>query len=102
MDRTIEKNIELGRLDSIEHHLKLLKEGNSSITSDMQLIKQAIVGSEYTGGIGVIHTIKEMRNEIDKTNDEIALLKENIAFSKNIIKTIVGIISAYIVYLLTK
>ena len=97
-----EKILNDARFERMEHHLKLLKDSNTTISTDMGLIKTAIVGSEYTGGVGVIHTIKDIKDRMDKTEDEIALLKENLTFSKNIIKTIVGIISAYIVYLLTK
>lgn len=97
-----EKIITDARFDRMEIHLKLLKENNVIMTSDMHLIKTAIIGSEYTGGIGVIHTIKEIKERIDKADDEIKLLQENLNFSKNIIKTIVGIITAYIVYLITK
>jgi len=97
-----EKKITDARFERMEQHLKLLKDSNVSMSSDMSLIKTAIIGNEYTGGIGVIHSIKEMKDRMDKNEDEIALLKENLTFSKNIIKTIVGIISAYIVYLITK
>lgn len=102
MESEREKIINDSRFERMEHHLKLLKESNASMSSDMNLIKTAIVGNEYTGGVGVIHTIKEIKERIDRADDEIALLKENLTFSKNIIKTIVGIISAYIVYLITK
>lgn len=97
-----EKILNDARFERMEHHLKLLKDTNASISNDMSLIKSSLVGNEFTGGIGVIHTIKDIKDRMDKTEDEIALLKENLTFSKNIIKTIVGIISAYIVYLLTK
>jgi len=97
-----EKKINEARFERMEQHLKLLKDSNIVMSSDMHLIKTAIVGSEYTGGIGVIHTIKDIKERLDKADDDIALLKENLNFSKNIIKTIVGIITAYIVYLITK
>lgn len=97
-----EKILNDARFERMEHHLKLLKESSDSISGNMNLIKTTLVGNEYTGGVGVIHTIKEIKERMEKTEDEIALLKENLTFSKNIIKTIVGIISAYIVYLLTK
>jgi hypothetical protein len=90
------------RFERMEHHLKLLKEDSLSLSTDIKDIKKAIVGDQYTGGVGVVHDIREMKDRINKTDDEIALLKENIAFSKNIIKIIVGVISSYVLYLLTK
>lgn len=102
MEAEREKIINDSRFERMEHHLKLLKDSNALMSSDMNLIKTAIVGNEYTGGVGVIHTIKDIKDRMEKNEEEIALLKENLTFSKNIIKTIVGIISAYIVYLITK
>lgn len=102
MEAEREKIVNDARFERMEHHLKLLKDSNITMSSDMNLIKTAIVGNEYTGGVGVIHTIKDIKDRMDRNEEEIALLKENLTFSKNILKTIVGIISAYIVYLITK
>jgi hypothetical protein len=102
MEPEREKIMNDSRFERMEHHLKLLKDSNVTMSSDMSFIKTALVGNEFTGGVGVIHTIRDIKDRMDKADDEIALLKENLTFSKNIIKTIVGIISAYIVYLMTK
>lgn len=102
MESEREKIINDSRFERMEHHLKLLKESNALMSADMNLIKTAIIGNEYTGGVGVIHSIKEMKERMDKADDDIKLLQENLTFSKNIIKVIVGVFSAYIVYLITK
>lgn len=102
MEAEREKIVNDARFERMEHHLKLLKDSNITMSSDMNLIKTAIVGNEYTGGVGVIHTIKDIKERMDRNEEEIALLKENLTFSKNILKTVVGIITAYIVYLITK
>lgn len=102
MESEREKIINDSRFERMEHHLKLLKDSNALMSADMNLIKTAIIGNEYTGGIGVIHSIKEMKDRIDKQDDDIKMLQENLTFSKNIIKVIVGVLSAYIVFLITK
>lgn len=102
MEAEREKIVNDARFERMEHHLKLLKDSNITMSSDMNLIKTAIVGNEYTGGVGVIHSIKDIKERMDRNEEEIALLKENLTFSKNILKTVVGIITAYIVYLITK
>lgn len=102
MEAEREKIVNDARFERMEHHLKLLKDSNITMSSDMSLIKTAIIGNEYTGGVGVIHSIKDIKERMDRNEEEIALLKENLTFSKNILKTVVGIITAYIVYLITK
>lgn len=102
MESEREKIINDSRFERMEHHLKLLKDSNATMSNDMSFIKTALIGNEFTAGVGVIHTLKDIKERMDKADDDIKLLQENLTFSKNIIKTIVGIITAYIVYLITK
>jgi hypothetical protein len=97
-----EKIIHDARFDRMEHHLKLLKESNASQSSDISDIKTAVVGNEFSGGVGIIHRIKEIVDVQEKQGDDIALLKENLNFSKNIIKVLLTVITGYIGYLLSK
>jgi hypothetical protein len=102
MESEREKIIHDARFDRMEHHLKLLKESNLAQSSDISAIKTAVIGNEFSGGIGIIHRIKEIVDVQEKQGDDIALLKENLNFSKNIIKTLVGLLLSYIAYLFTK
>ena len=102
MEPEREKIIYDHRVDRIEGHLKQLKEDSEVMAQIMSQLKTAIIGNEFTGGVGVIHTIKELNERLGKAEDKISLLEENLSFSKNIIKILVGVITAYIAYLFTK
>jgi hypothetical protein len=102
MESEREKIIHDARIDRMEHHLKLLKESEILQSADISAIRIAVVGNEFSGGIGMIHRIKEIVEIQEKQGDEIALLKENLNFSKNIIKTLVALLLSYIAYLFTK
>jgi hypothetical protein len=102
MESEREKIIHDARFDRMEHHLKLLKESNLAQSSDISAIKTAVIGNEFSGGVGIIHRIKEIVEVQEKQGDDIALLKENLNFSKNIIKTLVALLLSYIAYLFTK
>lgn len=102
MESEREKLIYDNRVDRIEAHLKNLKEDSEAMSGNIYKITTAIIGNEFTGGIGVIHTLKDITERVAKSEDKIAMLEENLTFSKNIIKTLVGVITAYIVYLITK
>jgi hypothetical protein len=102
MESEREKIIHDARFDRMEHHLKLLKESNLAQSSDISAIKTAVIGNEFSGGIGIIHKIKEIVDVQEKQGDDISLLKENLNFSKNIIKTLVALLLSYIAYLFTK
>jgi hypothetical protein len=102
MEYEREKIIHDARFDRMEHHLKLLKESEISQSADISAIKTAVIGNEFSGGIGMIHRIKEIVEIQEKQGDDISLLKENLNFSKNIIKALVALLLSYIAYLFTK
>jgi hypothetical protein len=102
MESEREKIIHDARFERMEHHLKLLKESEISQSADISAIKTAVIGNEFSGGVGIIHRIKEIVEVQEKQGDDIALLKENLNFSKNIIKTLVALLLSYIAYLFTK
>jgi len=97
-----EKIINDARFDRMEQHLKLIKEDSMTLSSDVHQIKSAIIGSEYSGGIGLVHRIKQIDDRLSANEDKVALLEENLTFSKNIVKILIAIILSYIAYLFTK
>jgi hypothetical protein len=90
------------RLDKIEHHLELMKRSNSEMYENVSLIKTSLVGSEYSAGIGLVHSIKDIKERMEKTEDEISSLKENMNILKWIARSIGTIIIASIAYLIQK
>jgi len=102
MEDEREKIIHDARFERMEHHLKLLKDGSMTLSSDVNQIKSAIIGNEYSGGVGLVHKIKQMDDRLSGSEDKIALLEENLTFSKNIVKTLIALILSYIAYLFAK
>lgn len=90
------------RFDRMEHHLKLMKEKNSEMSESMTQIKTAIIGNEYSGGVGLIHSMKDIKDRMDKADDDIAILKDNMNILKWISRAIGTIIITSIAYLISK
>jgi hypothetical protein len=96
------KILENGRLDRMEQHLKLMKETAELMSAEMHKISSALVGNEYTGGVGIVHQMKHMREAIDKSKDDIDILKENMSLVKWLGSAIGGFVIAIIIYILQK
>lgn len=96
------KILEGGRLDRMEHHLKLMKDSAELMSAEMHKISSALVGNEYTGGVGIVHQMKSMRESIDKSKDDIDILKENMSLVKWLGSAIGGFVIAIIIYILQK
>jgi hypothetical protein len=90
------------RFDRMEQHLKLMKDKNNEMSESMTQIKTAIIGNEYSGGIGLIHTVKDIKERISQTEDDIAILKDNMNILKWISRAIGTIIITSIAYLISK
>ena len=90
------------RFDRMEQHLKLMKDRNLEMSESMTQIKTAIIGNEYSGGIGLIHSVKDIKERMQKTEDEIALIQDNMNILKWIARAIGTIIISSIAYLISK
>lgn len=97
-----EATTENKRLDRIEHNLKLTKESTEKISSELHNISSALVGNEYTGGIGIVHQMKKVNDVMEKCRDDIDILKENMSLVKWFGSAIGGIVIALIIYILEK
>ena len=56
--------LENGRLDRMEHHLKLMKESVERTNTEIHKISSSLVGNEYTGGIGLVHKMDKLQKDI--------------------------------------
>ncbi len=97
-----EEKIATGRLDRIEHHLKLMKESTENTNESLHKISNALIGNEYTGGIGLIHTVQKIKIDVENNKDEIAILKDNMGLIKWFASGLGGLVIAIIIYLLGK
>lgn len=93
---------ENARLDRIEHHLKLMKETTEITSESIHKISNALIGNEYTGGIGIVHTVHKIKIDVENNKDEIAILKDNMGLIKWFASGVGGLVIAIIIYLLGK
>jgi len=99
----LEKEIlDNARLDRIEHHLKLMKESSQLTNDSISKISNALIGNEYTGGIGIVHTMQKIKVDVENNKDEIAILKDNMGLIKWFASGLGGLVAAIIIYLLGK
>lgn len=97
-----EEKIANARLDRIEHHLKLMKESTEITTESIHKISNALVGNEYTGNVGMVHTLQKVKVDVERNQDEIAILKDNMGLIKWFASGLGGLVIAIIIYLLGK
>lgn len=98
----MEERIENERLDRMEQHLSLMKAKNQEISEDVSKIKSALIGDAFTNGRGFVHTMEDVKKRMDSTEDDIAILKENMNILKWIARSTGALIFALILYIITK
>lgn len=94
--------LENGRLDRMEHHLKLMKESVERTNAEIHKISSSLIGNEYTGHTGLVHRADKMQKEITSNKDDIDILKENMSLVKWFGSAIGGLVVAMIIYILQK
>lgn len=97
-----EEKIATGRLDRIEHHLKLMKESTENTNESLHKISNALIGNEYTGGVGLIHTVHKIKIDVEMLQDDVVIMKENWSLLKWFVSGLGGLVIAIIIYLLGK
>ena len=98
----MEDKMNEGRLDRMEQHLSIMKKKNQEMSEDVSKIKSAIIGNDFTGGKGFIHTMEDVKKRMDCNDDDIAILKENMNILKWIARSVGALIFALILYIITK
>ena len=91
-----------GRLEQIDQHLKLMKKSLEDTNFEISRISSALVGNEYTGGVGIVHQMKIIKDDLQKNKDDVDILKENMALVKWFGSIIGGLVVAMIIYILQK
>lgn len=98
----MEDKIENARLERMEQHLALMKKKNQEISEDVSKIKSALIGDPFTNGKGFVHTMEDVKKRMESTEDDIAILKENMNILKWIARLVGSLIFALILYIITK
>lgn len=97
-----EEKLANARLDRIEHHLKLIEGSFEKSNETLHKISNSLVGNEYTAGIGLIHTVQNLKIDVETNKDEISILKDNKGLIKWFASGVGGLVIAIIIYLIGK
>lgn len=79
-----------------------MKDASQNTNDKIDRISNALVGNEYTGGIGIVHEIKKIKNDVEVNKDDISILKDNMGLIKWFASGLGGLVIAIIIYLLGK
>ena len=79
-----------------------MKESSQLTNDSISKISNALIGNEYTGGIGIVHTMQKIKVDVENNKDEIAILKDNMGLIKWFASGLGGLVIAIIIYLLGK
>ena len=79
-----------------------MKDSVEGTNIEINKISSALVGNEYTGGVGIVHQMKITRDDLQKTKDDVDILKENMALVKWFGSALGGLVVAMIIYILQK
>ena len=79
-----------------------MKESVERTNSEIYKISSALVGNEYTSGIGLVHKMDKLQKDISNNKDDIDILKENMSLIKWFGSAIGGLVVAMIIYILQK
>lgn len=79
-----------------------MKENILQISDDSRKISSALVGNEYTGGRGIVHQLHELKSDVEKNKDDIAIFKDNMNLVKWFGGCIGGLVVSIVLYILQK
>lgn len=79
-----------------------MKESAEHLNSKMDRMSSAIVGDEYSGGIGIIHRLKDIEKQTTDNKDNIDILLENMTLIKWLGSAVGGFVIAIVIYIIQK
>lgn len=90
------------KIDRLEHHFKVYKVDMVDVKESVRNIESALIGSHLNGHKGMVHLLDSINKRVDDLEDK-QLLQED--FTNNIKwfqRGLLGIIFAYLTWLITK
>jgi O-phosphoseryl-tRNA(Cys) synthetase len=94
--------IENEKIDRLENHFKVYKKDMVDVVSSVNNIENALIGSVLNGNKGMVHLLDDIKNRVKELEEKQILTDE---FSKNLKwfhRGLLGILFAYITYLIKK
>jgi len=90
-------SLEIGRMEKIEHHLKLLKDDAIEKGHALTRIESALIGNAMNDNWGLVHDVKDIRKRVEVLEDEkIELKPYKIAFGIIAATIITGLVAIFV------
>ena len=90
------------KIDRLENHFKVYKSDMVDVIKSVQNIESALIGSNYNGNKGIVYVLDEVDKRVKELEDKQALSDGYIDSLKWFQRGLIGIVFAYLTWLLTK
>ena len=94
--------IEAQRIDRLDNHFSLYKDDMVDVIKSVRNIENALIGSNYNGNKGIVILLDEVNERVKALEDKQILADDFFGKLKWFQRGLIGIIFAYITWLLTK
>jgi hypothetical protein len=94
--------IEAQRIDRLDNHFSLYKDDMVDVIKSVRNIENALIGSNYNGNKGIVILLDEVNERVKALEDKQILADDKLDTLKWFQRGLIGIIFAYITWLLTK
>ena len=93
---------EAERLDRLDNHFKVYKSDLIEVRDSVKNIENALIGSNYNGNKGIVHLVSNLHKRLDKIENKQLLNDDFVTNLKWFQRGMIGIVFAYLTWLLTK
>ena len=90
------------KVDRLENHFQVYKTDMIDVKGSMKNIESALVGSNFNGNKGMVHLLDDIAERVEKLENKQALSDDFMNNLKWFQRGLIGIVFAYLTWLLTK
>jgi len=90
------------KVDRLENHFKVYKSDMTDVKDSVKNIESALVGSNFNGNKGMVHLLDAIDKRVESLESKQVLADEYMNNLKWFQRGLIGIVFAYLTWLLTK
>jgi O-phosphoseryl-tRNA(Cys) synthetase len=94
--------IENEKIDRLENHFKVYKEDMIDVRNSVNNIENALIGSSLNGNKGMVHLLDDIKNRVQDLEEKQILADDRLETFKWFQRGVIGIVFAYITWLIKK
>jgi len=94
--------IENEKIDRLENHFKVYKTDMIDVRNSVNNIENALIGSSLNGNKGMVHLLDDIKERVKDLEEKQILADELASNIKWFQRGLIGILFAYLTYLITK